>query len=261
MPAKELTDAFVRTLSWTKAVQAVEKSHKQRHDKRSQKFKRDGKPELPFEPLKPPLQITYLHKLERGLSLTLVLGFGGTKRFRALTYRNGKPQSRKLGTYPQMSVKEARAKAREYFENPQKVEDAAAVGSFKEIAENWFKRHVEAKALISAPEIKRQLTAYVYPRWQDQRFLDIRRKNVSDLLDHIADHHGRAQADAVLATLRNIMGWHQRRDENYVSPIVKGMGRNTSKMARERTLNDNEIRRVWQAAGECGNALLGRRPS
>ena len=56
--------------------------------------------------------MAYLHNLERGLSLVLVVSYGGTKTFRALTYVDGKPRSRKLGTYPQMSVKQARAKAR-----------------------------------------------------------------------------------------------------------------------------------------------------
>jgi hypothetical protein len=58
-------------------------------------------------------------------------------------------------------------------------------------------------------------------------------------------------ADYVLATLRSIMVWYQSRDENYVSPIVKGMRRSKPK-ARARILNDNEIRRVCEAAGESG---------
>src|SRR5215831_13314815 len=220
MPAKRLTDAFVRT-----------RKPPRKDDKHR--------------------QITYIDTLERGLALLLVVSYGGTKTFRVMTYRNGKPQSRKLGTYPQMTVKQARAKARDYFENPQKFAAQAAVGSFKEIADNWIKRHVEAHGLRSQHDIKRHLERYVYPKWKDLPFLEIRRHDVNELLDFISDNHGRSQADAVLATIRGIMTWHQSRDENYVSPIVKGMRRNRTK-ARDRILNDNEIRHVWNAADDCG---------
>jgi len=124
-------------------------------------------------------QITYLHNLERGLSLVLVVSYGGTKTFRALTYVDGKPRSRKLGTYPQMSVKQARAGARAYWENPAKFEAQEAVGSFQEIAESWLKRHVEANKLRSRREIERQLNKYVFPVWKGRRFLDIRRREVN----------------------------------------------------------------------------------
>jgi integrase len=205
--------------------------------------------------LKPPRpgdtrrQQVYLDNIERGLSLVLVVSYGGTKTFRALTYVNGKARTRKLGTYPQMKVKEARAMARDYWENPQKFAAQAKVGSFKEVADNWFKRHVEGR-LRSARDIKRQLDAYVYPRWKDRPFLEIRRRDVTELLEHIEDHHGRSQADVVLATIRNIMNWQQTRDDDYTSPIVKGMKRDKRKpqdRQRKRILNDDEIRALWTA--------------
>jgi integrase len=46
------------------------------------------------------------------------------------------------------------------------------------------------------------------------------------------------------------MGWHQSRDENYTSPIVKGMRRNKP-VARARILADDEIRSLWKA---CSNS-------
>jgi len=48
------------------------------------------------------------------------------------------------------------------------------------------------------------------------------------------------------------MAWHQSRDENYTTPIVRGVRRNKSK-ARERILNDDEIRAVWKAADASGS--------
>jgi integrase len=199
-------------------------------------------------------QATYFDRIERGLALVLVVSYGGTKTFRVLTYRNGKPHSQKLGSYPQMTVKVARDKARQFFENPERFTTQTAVGSFKDVAESWFKRHVEGDRLRSHAQIRRQLERYVYPKWRDRKFLEIRRRDVNDLLDFIADNHGRNQADAVLATVRHIMGWYQSRDENYTSPIVRGM-RRSKPHARDRILNDDEIRQVWQAADQVNDTF------
>jgi integrase len=203
----------------------------------------------PPNPEKGQRQMVYIDTIQRGLALLLVASYGGSKTFRVMIYRNGKPRTVKLGAYPELTVKGAREKARAYFENPERFNAQAQVGSFKDVAENWFERHVKEKELRSQAEIRRQLEKYVYPRWKDRKFLEIRRREVNDLLDQIADRHGRAQADAVLATIRQIMGWHQSRDEDYTNPIVKGMRRNQS-TARDRILNDEEIRALWQACTE-----------
>ena len=227
MPAKAITDAFVRNVR---------------------------SPDLTKR------QVTYIDTLERGLALLLVVSYGGTKTFRALTYNDGKARTRKLGTYPTLSVKEARALAREYWENPSKAEAKAAVGTFKEVAENWIKRYVDLHKLRSKPEIQRILNKYLYPEWGDRPFLEIRRGEVNRLLDKVIDvdsnrkskqrkNQGRLQADAVPAVIRAIMTWHQSRDENYTSPIVKAMRRHKPK-PRDRILSDDEIRALWTALNE-----------
>jgi hypothetical protein len=86
MPSKTITDAFVRNVKFPDPI--------------SQR------------------QTMYIDTLERGLALVLVVSYGGTKTFRVLTYRNGKARTRKLGSYPAMSVKQARTQARECWENP-----------------------------------------------------------------------------------------------------------------------------------------------
>ena len=69
------------------------------------------------------------------------------------------------------------------------------------------------------------------------------------LLDEIEDRCGAAMADAVLAVLRRILNWHALRDDNFRSPIVRGMARRTAdQRERDRVLNDDELRNVWRAA-------------
>jgi integrase len=230
MPSKSITDAFVRTVRLPR---------------------KDDRPN----------QVAYFDKLERGLQLVLVVSYGGSKTFRCLTYLNGKPRTRKLGLYPAMSVKQARAQARAYWEDPQKYEAQAESGTFKDIAEQWVKAHVDAKRLRSAGQIKRMLNVYVLPRWGNLPFVSIRRAQVAALLDHIVDHHpgsqgGRAMADAVLAVIRNVCNWYEsKRSETYHSPIGRRMRRDkrdAKERSRSRILTDDELRAVWQVTGEAG---------
>jgi integrase len=155
-------------------------------------------------------------------------------------------------------LKDARAAAQAYFDDPHKFAAQAQPDSFQEIAEQWLRRHVKANGLRSEREILRQLRVYILPRWRDEKFLDIRRDKVNALLDRIEDNSGTKQADAVLATLRSIMNWYQSRNEYYTSPIVRGMKRDKRKAperSRQRILLDNEIRRLWQACTEVNGTF------
>lgn len=201
-------------------------------------------------------QVDLFETLFRGRSLCLTVGVG-SKAWYAVYYDAAKPRRVRLGSFPEMGCQEARTAARE-FDAGQAVATARA-GSFKDIAEGWFKRHVEERGLISAGEIRRHLGTYVYPKWETRAFKDIRRTDVNELLDYIVDHHGKAQADAVLATVRKMMRWYQSRDESYVCPIVPDMKRN--KVAPQdrsgRWLTDDEIRAVWKGCDELGGAFAG----
>jgi integrase len=130
------------------------------------------------------------------------------------------------------------------FEPPPVISD-----SFKSVAEEYLKRHVDKKGLRSKPEIERILKKYVYPAWEKRPFEDIGRKDVSNLLDRVEDAHGPRQADYVLAIVRGIMAWYAPRTDDYRSPIVPGMGRYSPKdNARDRILDDDEIRLFWKVS-------------
>jgi integrase len=206
-------------------------------------------------------QIDYFQKLERGLTLALRISYGGTKSWRVLYYKGGKPRVQTIGRWPSLGVAAARKEA--YTFDPHKAAAASDAGSFKQVAEDWIRLYVDNKGLRSKPEIERHLTFYVYPEWEKKRFFDIRRLDVAALLDRIVKRHGASQADCVLATLRSMMIWYQARDENYVSPIVRGMKRDkreANERARKRILvatnenprGDDELRAVWRACDEMG---------
>lgn len=168
MPSQKITDAWVRNLTW---VSASNRYLKQRNDKPAKEIK----------------QLSFIDTLDRGVALVCVLSSGGTKAWRVLTYEGGRPVSRKLGTFPAMSVKEARDTAWDHFENPDKYKAQAAAGSFKDVAENWFKRHVEHNKLRSRNDLRRHLDRYVLPKWKNVPFHEIGRGKVTELLDEVAD--------------------------------------------------------------------------
>jgi integrase len=81
----------------------------------------------------------------------------------------------------------------------------------------------------------------------------IRKSDVAALLDEVEDDHGARQADYVLAIVRGIMNWFATRHDDYVPPIVRGMRRtNPKERARNRKLNDGELRAVWKIAEANG---------
>jgi integrase len=60
-------------------------------------------------------------------------------------------------------------------------------------------------------------------------------------------------ADGVLQALRVVCDWFAIRNEDFHSPIIKGMARIRPKdRMRSRVLSDDELRRVWKACDSMG---------
>ena len=86
------------------------------------------------------------------------------------------------------------------------------------------------------------------PAWAAET-TSIKRRDVAALLDHIEDNGGPVMATEVARLLRGISNWYSTRNDDYVSPVTRGMRRSSTKeRARERILSDDEIRAMWGAA-------------
>ena len=182
---------------------------------------------------------------------------------------DGKQVWATIGDAMTMEVSDAREKAREAIQrvkegNTAKEAPDAPPETFETVAERFIKRWVkqggkkqDGVSLRSAGEIERQFKTYLYPVWRAKPFVSIRRGVVTELVDHLVEKSGAVQADRVLATLSKLFNWYRQYDENYVNPIIPEMRRSGSMKdrARERTLNDDEIRTLWadwQTAGTFG---------
>lgn len=184
------------------------------------------------------------------------------KRTFTVVARNptGKQVWAAVAEYGELSLEEARARAREGVLRIKKglppfprVEPEPEPETFGAVADDFLKRYVKKQNLRSAPEIERIIKVYLKPQWSKRTFIEIGRRDIARLLDSIEDGNGPVQADRVLAVLSKMCNWFQGRDDNYVSPVVRGMKRTKPKeRARQRILSDDEIRLLWPLMEKTG---------
>jgi integrase len=178
----------------------------------------------------------------------------GAKSFAVVTRDpNGKQVWHTIGRTTLHGIAEARELAREAIKRIKAGEDRSGPQTFASVAEDWLKRHVQAKGLRSENHIRRCLARHVMPAWGHRDIASIKRRDVAALLDQIEDSGGPVMADKVLAFVSGITNWYATRNDDYVSPVRRGMRRSSTKeRARERILSDGEIRTVWKHAAEHG---------
>ena len=200
--------------------------------------------------------------------LALIISPKGKRTFYVVARGpDGKQVWKRIGDPATMPVASARQEATQAVARVKAGEAAtlppalpkAAPETFEAVAKDFLKRHVEKQKLRSSGEIERQFNRYIYPAWRAEPFASIRRGKVVELLDAIEDNSGPVMADRVLATLRKLFNWREVRDEDYSSPIVRGMRVSSAKdRARKRMLSDDEIRALWadwSTAGTFGAFL------
>jgi integrase len=125
--------------------------------------------------------------------------------------------------------------------------------SFARVAEDYFQRAKIEKDLRSGERQLADLRRLVFPTFGKLPMSSIRRSDVVKLLDSISVSSGPRMADCMLSAVAIIMRDHARRSDDFVPPLVPGMKKCDSKArARSRILDDDEIKRVWTAAGEGG---------
>lgn len=165
----------------------------------------------------------------------------------------GKQVWSRVGPANTMTIEEARAKARGMLNRVRAGLPAieAKGETFATVIDDWRERYVEHKKLRSGDKMLSLLSRHVSPELQGRVFTEIGRDDVSALLDKVQDASGPATADKLLTGLGSVMSWYATKHRSYVPPLVKGMRRtNEDEKERDRMLDDNEIRLVWDVAGQ-----------
>jgi integrase len=128
--------------------------------------------------------------------------------------------------------------------------DKPSEGNISGLIDSYISRHLKAGKLRSAGMIEAQLNRLVKPKIGKIGIHELKRSQVSRMLDDIADENGPRMADLVLAYVRKAFNWYEvnGHDDDFTSPVVRGMARlKPSDRERERVLSDDEIRDVWAA--------------
>jgi integrase len=186
---------------------------------------------------------------QRGLYIQVT--HAGARSFYVVTRDPNKKQIWQRIGDTAIGIAAAREKAVEVIRAIQTGADRGGPETFAKVAENWFKREVEAKGHRSARKVRLRLDKHLLPALGGRDFTSIRRGDVAKLLDAIEDNSGPVAADKVLAAISTICNWYATRNDSYSSPIVKGMKRSDAK-PRDRILSDDELRAVWRAAEANG---------
>jgi integrase len=105
-----------------------------------------------------------------------------------------------------------------------------------------------AGKLRSIGAIKSAFDRLVKPRIGATGIYDIRRSHVAAMLDRIEHERGPTMADRTLSCLTAAFNWQMNRDDDFQTPIKRGMNRTKPReRARSRILADDELRDLWAA--------------
>ena len=122
---------------------------------------------------------------------------------------------------------------------------------------SYLERYAYAKTrLNSAKATEYSFNRFVLPAWRGRPVASITRRDVIDLIEGIAAETPYA-ANRLLAALSKFFKWLAGRDVIPSSPVL-GVERPHREVARERKLDDNELRALWHACegeGAFGAAL------
>ena len=185
-----------------------------------------------------------------------------------LTSNPGKPRYKKIGRYPDersdlQAVRDEARKVRMDAKAGNDPKRPKLTGNFADTVARFLDDYAEGKRYRH--ETKRIFDRYVTPEWADKNIEAIDKADVSDLLSKIArgriDIDGKncgtpAVARATRTQLVTLFGWWEAKygSKDFRNPITRLLKSDPlqAPQARERHLEDNELRAMWTACGEMG---------
>ena len=162
-----------------------------------------------------------------------------------------------IGLYGALTVKEARDEAKKYAgqvaarRDPaaeQKAVVARSENTVDHVLDQFLELYVKPEGLRSAVAIEQNFKNHVRPLIGTKCIYDLRRSDIAKVIDMIAKDHPR-MAHIAHALMRSAFNWWQLRDEDFKTPIVRGMVRDKTKL-RTRILDAEEICDIWRALDE-----------
>jgi len=177
----------------------------------------------------------------------------------AVRYRhNGRPRKHTLGPYPAIDLASARALGTKALRAVAEDRDPATerqdqrANSVADIVARFLathgQRHYRPRTFA---ETERLLRQNLVARWGNQPLASITRKQLRDLLDQLVANDTPMLANRVHSIVRRLFGWAVEHEIIAASPLI-GLKAPAEEKSRDRILTDQELRAVWQAAGQLG---------
>jgi len=168
-----------------------------------------------------------------------------------------------LGRYPAIEPEKARTKAREFLEDisrgiDPKIKQEKALreeeqrhkDTFSVVAEEFIQKHVSK--LCRKKETEAAIRRELVSRWGKFPITEITRRDVIKILDEIVANGHIYAAHQILSFTRKLFNWAVSRDvyglEYSPCDRIKPSEIIGKKFARQRVLDDDEIRVVWEAS-------------
>jgi integrase len=124
----------------------------------------------------------------------------------------------------------------------------ASEGTLNAVAARYI--DLAASKLRSRQYYERTLKNHVLPKLGARPIAEIRRTEITAVLDRVEQMSGASAADAAKRVLSALMNWHQGRSE-FTNPMTRMKARlKPIERARTHIPSDDEIKRIWLAAGD-----------
>jgi integrase len=119
----------------------------------------------------------------------------------------------------------------------------------RDVAAEWLRRDQATKRTLY--EIRRILDRDVLPVIGDKPIVELRKRDVIELLDSVVDRGAPTMANRVLSLVKRLLTWAAGRDivEANVAAYIEPPA---AKVSRDRVLTDAELIDVWRAAERLG---------
>jgi integrase len=204
-------------------------------------------------------QVEYWDTLTPGFGVRV--SYGGRKAFVVLTRINGKLHRFTLGAYPKKGLSEARDDAERIIKDAAKgispkdreteekrKAQANKRNSFRAVSEEFMADH--AKTLRTRDELQRIINADLLPAWGDKPMASITRGDAKALIREKA-RTAPIAANRLLSLISKIFAWALDEEIIQASPAVR-LRRPAQEKERERSLTDDEIRKLWPTFTAAG---------
>jgi len=183
--------------------------------------------------------------------LGLRISQGGRKTWTVFYRFNGRMRRLTLGTYPILSLSDARGLAttalREALHGIDPAtakQNARTANTFEELATLYLERYAKAEKR-SWRQDEGTLNRDLLPKWRGRKAHEIKRSDVIQLLDEIVDRNAPITANRTRALISKIFNFGIKRGIVEANP-AHGVENPGHEHQRDRVLSEDEIKRLWE---------------